>query len=43
VANGSNVVYISGDVKSSGYIPLSLSRERLLNIIALAGGPTNSP
>lgn len=43
VANGSKVVYISGDVKSSGHIPLSLSREGLLNIIALAGGPTYSP
>ena len=41
--NGSNVVYISGDVKNSGRIPLSLSRERLLDIVALAGGPTHSP
>ena len=41
--NGSNVVYISGDVKASGRFPLSLSRERLLDIIALAGGPTHSP
>lgn len=41
--NGSNVVYISGDVKNSGRFPLSLTRERLLDIIALAGGPTHSP
>ncbi len=43
VTNGSNVVYISGDVKSSGRYPLSLAHENLLDIIALAGGPTHSP
>lgn len=43
LSNGSNVVYISGDVKNSGRFPLSLTRERLLDIIALAGGPTHSP
>ena len=43
LTNGSNVVYISGDVKNSGRFPLSLTRERLLDIIALAGGPTHSP
>ena len=42
-SNGSNVVYVSGDVKNSGRFPLSLSRERLLDVIALAGGPTHSP
>ncbi len=43
VTNGSNIVYISGDVKNSGRYPLSLAHERLLDIIALAGGPTHSP
>ena len=43
VTNGSNVVYVSGDVRSSGRIPLTLARERLLDVIALAGGPTHSP
>ena len=43
VTNGSNIVYISGDVKASGRYPLSLAHERLLDIVALAGGPTHSP
>ncbi len=43
VTNGSNVVYISGDVKSPGRYPLSLAHENLLDIVALAGGPTHSP
>ena len=42
-SNGSNVVYISGDVKIAGRYPLSLAHEKLLDIIALAGGPTHSP
>ncbi len=43
VTNGSNVVYISGDVRNAGRIPLSLAHENLLDIVALAGGPTHSP
>ena len=43
VTNGSNIVYISGDMKSPGRYPLSLAHENLLDIVALAGGPTHSP
>ncbi len=43
VTNGSNVVYMSGDVRTPGRFPLSLAHETLLDIIALAGGPTHSP
>ena len=43
VMNGSNVVYISGDVKSPGRYPLTLAHENLLDVVALAGGPTHSP
>ena len=43
VQNGSNIVYISGDMRSPGRYPLSLAHENLLDIIALAGGPTHSP
>jgi polysaccharide export outer membrane protein len=43
VTNGSNVVYVSGDVKNPGRYPLSLAHETLLDMLALAGGPTYSP
>ncbi|MGI4952457.1 MAG: polysaccharide biosynthesis/export family protein [Janthinobacterium lividum] len=43
VTNGSNIVYISGDVRTPGRYPLTLAHERLLDIVALAGGPTHSP
>ena len=43
VTNGSNIVYISGDVRNPGRYPLSLAHENLLDIVALAGGPTHSP
>ena len=43
VTNGSNIVYISGDVRAPGRYPLTLAHERLLDIVALAGGPTHSP
>lgn len=43
VTNGSNIVYISGDVRNPGRYPLSLAHENLLDVIALAGGPTHSP
>ena len=43
VSNGSNIVYISGDVRAPGRYPLTLAREKLLDIVALSGGPTHSP
>jgi polysaccharide export outer membrane protein len=43
VTNGSNVVYVSGDVKNPGRYPLSLAHENLLDMVSLAGGPTHSP
>ena len=43
VTNGSNVVYVSGDVRNAGRYSLSLAHENLLDMIALAGGPTHSP
>ena len=43
VVNGSNVVYVSGDVRSPGRYPLSLAHENLLDMVAIAGGPTHSP
>ena len=43
VTNGSNVVYVSGDVKAPGRYPLSLAHENLLDLVSLAGGPTHSP
>jgi polysaccharide export outer membrane protein len=43
VSNGSNVAYVSGDVKNPGRYPLSLAHENLLDMVALAGGPTHSP
>jgi polysaccharide export outer membrane protein len=42
-SNSSNVAYVSGDVRNPGRYPLSLARERLLDMVALAGGPTHSP
>ena len=41
--NGSNIAYVSGDVKNPGRYPLSLAHENLLDMVALAGGPTHSP
>lgn len=43
VTNGSNIVYVSGDVRNPGRYPLSLAHERLLDVVSLAGGPTHSP
>jgi len=43
LTNINNIVYVSGDVKSPGRYPLSLAHENLLDVIALAGGPTHSP
>ncbi len=42
-SNGSNIAYVSGDVRAPGRYPLSLAHERLLDMVALAGGPTHSP
>ncbi|HEX4044013.1 MAG TPA: polysaccharide biosynthesis/export family protein [Xanthobacteraceae bacterium] len=41
--NVENTVFVSGDVKSPGRYPLDLEAERLLDMLALAGGATNSP
>ena len=38
-SNLSNTVIVSGDVEKPGRVPLTLGRERLADIIALAGGP----
>ena len=39
VANNlSNTLFVSGDVARPGRVPLTLGRERLLDVIALAGG-----
>ncbi len=43
VQNGSNIIYVSGDVRNPGRYPLTLAHENLLDIVALAGGPTHSP
>jgi polysaccharide export outer membrane protein len=43
LTNASNIVYVSGDVRLPGRYPLSLAHETLLDVIALAGGPTHSP
>ena len=43
VTNGSNIVYVSGDVKNPGRYPLSLAHENLLDLVSLSGGPTHSP
>ena len=43
VTNGSNIVYVSGDVRNPGRYPLSLAHENLLDVVSLAGGPTHSP
>jgi polysaccharide export outer membrane protein len=39
--NIANTVIVAGDVNKPGRVPLSLARERLLDVIALAGGPTH--
>ena len=37
--NLSSTVFVSGDVERPGRIPITLGHERLLDVIALAGGP----
>ena len=39
----SNAIIIYGDLHKPGRIPLTLAHERLLDAIALAGGPESSP
>ena len=36
--NLSNTVFVSGDVEKPGRVPLTLGHERLLDVVALAGG-----
>lgn len=38
-----NAVIVSGDVKKPGREPLTLAHERLLDMIAIAGGPGHAP
>lgn len=38
-----NAVIVSGDVKKPGRDPLTLAHERLLDMIAIAGGPDHAP
>lgn len=40
--NVANTVLVMGEVKKPGRLPLSLAGERLLDAVALAGGPTNA-
>ncbi len=37
--NLSSTLYVSGDVERPGRVPLTLGHERLLDVIAVAGGP----
>lgn len=41
--NRANSIFVLGSVRTPGRIPLSLSREHLLDAIALAGGPLHPP
>jgi polysaccharide export outer membrane protein len=40
--NVANTVMVMGEVKKPGRLPLSLAGERLLDAVALAGGPSNA-
>ena len=40
--NVANTVMVMGEVKKPGRVPLSLTGERLLDAVALAGGPVNA-
>lgn len=40
--NVANTVMVMGEVKKPGRLPLSLAGERLLDAVALAGGPSNT-
>lgn len=37
-----NVIYVGGDVRKPGRLDITLQQQRLLDAIALAGGPANS-
>lgn len=39
--NVNNTVFVQGEVKQPGRLPLTLARERVLDAIAIAGGPAN--
>lgn len=41
--NVANTVFVIGDVKKPGRYPLDLRAEHLLDMLTLAGGPTNAP
>lgn len=43
VSTDSRVVTVSGAVKASAQVPLSLAGNRLMEVIAKAGGPTDPP
>ncbi len=38
-----NYVIVSGDIKKPGREPLTLAHERLMDMVAIAGGPTYAP
>jgi len=40
--NVANTVMVMGEVKKPGRVPLSAAGERLLDVVALAGGPVNA-
>ena len=43
VESRTNAVVIIGAVKNSGHVPLSAHNDRLLDVVASAGGPTRTP
>jgi len=42
ISGDANSVIVSGDVKNPGRRPLGLTRENLLDVVALSGGPTHA-
>jgi polysaccharide export outer membrane protein len=42
-ANINNTIVVSGDVRSPGRFPLTAASERLIDAVAVAGGPANPP
>jgi len=43
VGNAANTVTVVGEIRNVGHEPLSANNERLLDVIATAGGPTRPP
>jgi polysaccharide export outer membrane protein len=43
VTNVSNSVTVMGEIRTVGRVPLSANNERLLDVLAVAGGPTRPP